>query len=90
MHCKQALHLPIGVKQTATFAQKKKKKKGCLSPRTKLDDVHNAPLSAAAEKEGGRKGGGGVYLQFLPHNNKVLSQHSITCSDMHAQTYTLT
>lgn len=56
VHCKQALHLPIGVKQTATFA--KKKKKGCLSPRTRLDDVHNAPLSAAAEKRGWRKGGG--------------------------------
>lgn len=58
-----------------------------MSPRTRLDDVHNAPLSAAAEKEGGRKGGQ-VDLQFLPHNNKVLSQHSIIRSDMHSQTFT--
>lgn len=67
--------------------RKKKEKKGCLSPRTRLDDVHNAPLSAAAEKEGGRKKGG-VDLQFLPHNNKVLSQHSNarTCTLKHTHT----
>lgn len=84
-HCKQDLYLPIGVHQTATFA--KGRKKGCLSPRTRLDDVHNAPLLAAAGKEGEgrrRREEGGGDLQLLPHNNKVLSQHSIACSDMHA------